>query len=63
MVEQLHVDRLVFVGYYEPKEDGLGNQERCEAAFTQKSANYTACSRAWDIHEAGPPDDGFSWAQ
>jgi hypothetical protein len=37
MVELLHVDRLLYVGYYEPKDDGAGNCERCEAFFTHSS--------------------------
>jgi hypothetical protein len=60
MVELLHVDRLLYVGYYEPKDDGQGNRERCEAAFRQMDVSHKACIRAWDFHEAGPPDEGFS---
>lgn len=55
MVELLHVDRLLYVGYYEPKEDGRGNRERYEAAFSQASPGSKACLRAWDFRDEGPP--------
>jgi hypothetical protein len=55
MVELLHVDRLLYVGYYEPKDDGRGNRERCEASFACEIPSPRACIRAWDFHDAGPP--------
>jgi hypothetical protein len=53
MVEILHLDRLLFVAYYEPKQDDTGNRERCEVYFTQNSPEQKACIRAWDFHENG----------
>jgi len=50
MVELLHVDRLLYVGYYEPKDDGLGNRERCEAYFNHSYPGERSCLRAWDAH-------------
>jgi hypothetical protein len=55
MVELLQLDRLLYVGYYEPKEDGSGNLERCEAYFTRYGPGNKACIRAWDFREGGPP--------
>jgi hypothetical protein len=55
MVELLHVDRLLYVGYYEPKDDGRGNRERCEAYFAREIPSPRACIRAWDFHDTGPP--------
>ena len=55
MVELLHVDRLLYVGYYEPKEDGAGNRERCEAYFTSANHSHKTCIRAWDFRDTGPP--------
>jgi hypothetical protein len=55
MVELLHVDRLLYLGYYEPKDDGAGNRERCEAYFTHYSPGKKACIRAWDYNDDGPP--------
>lgn len=48
MVELLHADRLLYVGYYEPKDDGQGNRERCEAYFSYVRPENRACLRAWD---------------
>jgi hypothetical protein len=48
MVELLHLDRLIFVAYYEPKDDGKGNQERCADYFTQHSPQQKLCIHAWD---------------
>jgi hypothetical protein len=53
MVELLHLDRLLFVGYYEPKEDHSGNRERCEAYFTQYRSDRQTCIRAWDLRADG----------
>jgi transcriptional regulator with XRE-family HTH domain len=55
MVELLHLDRLLYVGYYEPKDDGSGNRERCEAYFTRYGPGNKACIRAWDFRNDGPP--------
>ena len=55
MVELLHADRLLYVGYYEPKEDGPGNRERYEAFVSQASSGPKACLRAWDFRDEGPP--------
>ena len=53
MVEILHLDRLLFVAYYEPHDDGAGNRERCEAYFTRYSPSNKSCVHAWDFQEAG----------
>jgi hypothetical protein len=53
MVEIMHLDRLFFVAYYEPSEDGAGNRERCEAYFAQYSLGEKCCLRAWDYWENG----------
>lgn len=50
MIEMLHVDRLLLVGYYEPDDDGRGNRQRCEAYFADVGGD---CVRAWD---AGDPE-------
>jgi hypothetical protein len=55
MVELLAVDRLLLVGYYEPKEDGSGNRERCEEYFTHASPPLKTCIHAWDFDKNGPP--------
>lgn len=55
MVELVHLDRLLYVGYYEPKDDNSGNRERCEAYFTQYSPANKGCIRAWDFRDEGPP--------
>jgi hypothetical protein len=47
MVEIPHLDRLLFIAYYEPKDDGAGNRERCEAYFAEPGAR--PCIRAWDF--------------
>jgi hypothetical protein len=54
VVELLHLDRLVYVTYYEPKDEA-DNRERCEAYFTKYSPGNKACLHAWDFHAAGPP--------
>jgi hypothetical protein len=51
MVEIMHLDRLFFVAYYDPAEDGAGNRERCEAYFAQHSPSEKCCLRAWDYIE------------
>jgi len=48
MVEIVHLDRLFFVAYYEPKDDGAGNRERCEAFFTRNEPKNKTCVCAWD---------------
>jgi hypothetical protein len=53
MVELLQADRLLYVGYYEPKDDGSGNRERCEAYFTRSGPSSKACIRAWDFGDDG----------
>lgn len=53
MMEILHLDRLLFVAYYEPKDDDSGNHARCEAFFTQNGPRVKACIRAWDFLESG----------
>ena len=54
MVELLQVDRLLYVGYYEPKDDASGNRERCEAYFTRSHSGNRGCIRAWDFRDDGP---------
>jgi len=54
VVELLHLDRLVYVTYYEPKDE-LDNRERCEAYFTKHSPEVKGCLYAWDFHPEGPP--------
>jgi hypothetical protein len=54
LVELLHLDRLIYVAYYEPKDE-LSNRERCEAYFTQYAPNPKGCIHAWDFRAAGPP--------
>lgn len=49
MVEIPHLDRLLFIAYYEPKDDGAGNQERCEAYFVERSPHERMCIKAWDF--------------
>jgi hypothetical protein len=49
MVEIPHLDRLLFIAYYEPKDDGAGNRERCEAYFTAHSPSERVCIKAWDF--------------
>jgi hypothetical protein len=51
MVEILHLDRLLFVAFYEPKDDEAGNRERCEAFFAANSPREKICFRAWDLWE------------
>jgi hypothetical protein len=48
MMEILHLDRLFFVAYYEPKDDGAGNRERCEAFFICNASKNKKCVCAWD---------------
>ena len=55
MVELLQLDRLLYVGYFEPKDDASGNRQRCEAYFRQHAPTSSACIRAWDFHQDGPP--------
>lgn len=55
MVELVHLDRLFFLVYYEPKADGAGNRERCEVYFTQLGGGEQACVHAWEFYEDGPP--------
>jgi hypothetical protein len=49
MVELLHLDRLIYVAYYEPKDDGKGNRERCEAYFLKYNPAEKSCIHAWDF--------------
>jgi hypothetical protein len=49
MVEIPHLDRLLFIAYYEPKDDNAGNRERCEAFFRQNSPKDRTCICAWDF--------------
>src|SRR5262249_38380630 len=55
MVELLQLDRLLYVGYFEPKDDTSGNRQRCEAYFTQHAPTSANCIAAWDFHHDGPP--------
>lgn len=49
MVEIPHLDRLLFIAYYEPKDDGVGgNRERCEAYFSRHVPGERMCICAWD---------------
>ncbi|HEX6678411.1 MAG TPA: helix-turn-helix transcriptional regulator [Actinomycetes bacterium] len=54
MVELLQADRLLYVGYFEPK-DAAGNRQRCEAYFARHQASEHACIKSWDFHDDGPP--------
>jgi hypothetical protein len=54
MVELLHLDRLIYVAYYEPKDEPH-NRERCEAYFTEHSPNSKTCIHAWDFPTNDPP--------
>lgn len=50
MVEIPHLDRLLFIAYYEPKDDGGGgNRKRCEDFFAQNSPGEKMCFTAWDF--------------
>jgi hypothetical protein len=49
MVELLHLDRLIYVAYYEPKDDMSGNRERCEAYFRKHNPTEKSCIHAWDF--------------
>jgi hypothetical protein len=49
MVELLHLDRLIYVAYYEPKDDGKWNRERCEAYFLKHNPIEKSCIHAWDF--------------
>jgi hypothetical protein len=49
MVELLHLDRLIYVAYYEPKDDAQGNRERCERYFLKHSPSEKTCIHAWDF--------------
>jgi hypothetical protein len=51
MVDILHLDRLLFAAYYEPKDDGAGNRERCAAYFARYSPKKKCCVRVWDFWE------------
>jgi hypothetical protein len=55
IVEIPHLDRLLFVAYYDPKDDGAGNRERCENYFTQYSPNSKECICLWDYWADGLP--------
>jgi hypothetical protein len=55
MVELLQLDRLLYIGYFEPKDDTSGNRQRCEAYFTQHAPTSASCIAAWDFHPDGPP--------
>jgi hypothetical protein len=48
IVEIVHLDRLFFVAYYEPKDDENGNRARCEAYFAQHGPAEKTCICAWD---------------
>jgi hypothetical protein len=48
MVEIPHLDRLLFVAYYEPRDDGAGNRERCQAFFSAHGPSEQTCYFAWD---------------
>lgn len=54
IVELLHFDRLIYVAYYEPQDDGAGNRERCEALFTHHSPGNKGCLCAWDFTNEQP---------
>jgi hypothetical protein len=58
MVELLQLDRLLYVGYFEPKDDASGNRRRCEAYFSQHAPASARCIAAWDFHRDGPPAIG-----
>jgi hypothetical protein len=49
MVEIVHLNRLLFAAYYEPKDDSTGNRQRCEEYFTKNSPREKTCVRAWDF--------------
>ena len=54
VVELLHLDRLIYVTYYEPKDEP-SNRERCEAYFIEHSPGIKGCLHAWDFRADGPP--------
>jgi hypothetical protein len=58
MVELLQLDRLLYVGYFEPVDDSSGNRQRCEAYFSQHERTSPTCLAAWDFHPGGPPAIG-----
>jgi hypothetical protein len=46
MVELLQLDRKLYVGYFEPKDDETGNPRHCEAYFTRHRLTAGRCVRA-----------------
>ncbi len=46
MVELLQLDRLLYIGYYEPKDEPAGNRRRCEAYFTRYNPSEKSCITA-----------------
>jgi hypothetical protein len=53
MVELLHLDRLIYVAYYEPKDES-DNRVHCEAYFMQHSPSEKACIKTWDFFPQNP---------
>jgi hypothetical protein len=51
IVEIPHLDRLLFIAYYEPKDDESGNRQRCEHYFKQYSPSSRSCICAWDFDQ------------
>lgn len=49
IVEILHLDRLFFIAYYEPVDDGADNHKRCEIFFRRNCPEKKACVCAWDF--------------
>lgn len=48
VVELLHLDRLIYVAYYEPKDES-DNRDRCEAYFVEHGPSEKACIKVWDF--------------
>jgi hypothetical protein len=55
LVELLQLDRKLYVGYYEPKQDGAENRQRCEDYFTRHRIR-TGCLRATPPADPGAPE-------
>lgn len=55
MVELLQLDRLLYVGYFEPADDTSRNRQRCEAYFSQHAPTSARCIATWDFHPDDPP--------
>ena len=50
MIELLQLDRLLYIGYFEPRDDGDGNRQRCEAYFAEHTPTRDTCVTSWESH-------------